>query len=662
VVPTADAPVLGAMRDMVSGLIIAAIIAMVVLLGALLWVLHRGEQEELQEALIKDILWVEQTLQFHLTTDEEKLQQIAQTLGRRPDNLVAAESQLQQVMAGNPELERLVWRNLDGRVLVALPPVAGNGEEAGGPEPVPEPNDYAYVAGTGRSLYGMARKRPEGTVIPLHVPVFDDRGLRGILTATISFNTLLSHQVPWWVAENYQLTIADADGAVLASRSHVAAQIDGPSHAIPFDPPGHGLVLSAIGYRSQTHLTRNLIVAVILCLACAVVGSLIALQRQARRRHVFELALRNETAFRRAMEESAIVGLRARTLDGRVLYVNRAFCDMVGYGAEEIVGRKPPMPYWMPEEAEATMQMHRAVIAGQAPAQGYELRWRRRDGKIIDVLTYEAPLIDADGRQAGWMGSVLDITDRKRAEDQASLQQEKLQQTARLIAMGEMASTLAHELSQPLAAIASYAAGCLNHATAGDISGDAMVVALDKLGQQAQRAGGIIRRVHDFVRKSDPVLQPCGVATILRDSVEFITADARKRGIGIRLDLPNEDVSVIADRILIEQVLLNLMRNGIEAMEQTKPSNGILAVSLRNDCGQVVVSVSDLGPGIPAGLADRLYAPFFTTKSAGMGMGLNICRTILELHHGRLWHEVNPGGGSIFSFTLPREAELVSGS
>lgn len=657
-------------RDTVSALIIAAILAIILLLGALLIVLQRSERDELQESLIKDILWVEQTLQFHLVTDEEKLQQAAAGLGQalsrdargRPADLAVIESQLRQIMAGNPEVERLVWHDAAGHLRLVLPPLQDQATPSGLPGPgalEPGPEDYSYAAASGKPRYGLPERGPDGVRIPLHVPVFDDRGLRGLLTAGISLDTLLSHQVPWWVAENYQLTITDAAGNLLAARSHVTARPDGPSHMVDFDPPGRGLLLSAVGYRSQTHLARNLIVAVILVLAVAVIGSLVALRRQARRRRAFEQALRSETAFRRAMEDSAIVGLRARTLDGRVLYVNKAFCDMVGYPADAIIGRKPPMPYWIPEESDTTMRMHQAAITGAAPSQGYELRWRRSDGQVIEVLTYEAPLIDADGRQAGWMGSVLDITDRKRTEEQARQQQDKLQQTARLIAMGEMASTLAHELNQPLAAIASYAAGCLNRAT-GEATPDAeMVSALQRLGQQAQRAGVIIRRVHEFVRKSDPVLQPCRIAEVLRDSVEFIAADARKRGIRLQLDIGDDAALVTADRILIEQVMLNLMRNGIEAMSQIEVAGRELTVTLQHRGAEVVITVGDRGPGVAPDIRERLFTAFVTTKAEGMGMGLNICRTIVELHRGRLWHEADPQGGSRFCFTLPLQLDMA---
>ena len=165
-----------------------------------------------------------------------------------------------------------------------------------------------------------------------------------------------------------------------------------------------------------------------------------------------EAALRNEHAFRKAMEDSVQAGLRARDLEGRITYVNPAFCAMVGWSAEELTGRMPPMPYWVDEEMEATRALHDRILAGEGPRRGFEVPFRRRNGEMFPVLIHEAPLIDANGRQTGWMSSVIDISDQKRAEELARQQQERLQSTARLITMGEMASSLAHELNQPLAA------------------------------------------------------------------------------------------------------------------------------------------------------------------------------------------------------------------
>jgi two-component system sensor histidine kinase DctS len=166
-------------------------------------------------------------------------------------------------------------------------------------------------------------------------------------------------------------------------------------------------------------------------------------------------------SFRTAMENSLVTGLRARDLEGRITYVNPAFCQIVGYPAEEIVGKLPPMPYWAPEAMAEYQTRFASVLAGKVTPQ-FETFFQRPNGERVPVLIFEAPLVDNDGKQTGWMGSILDISDRKRIEELNRQQQEKLQASARLATMGEIASMLAHELNQPLAAISSYTTGALN--------------------------------------------------------------------------------------------------------------------------------------------------------------------------------------------------------
>jgi two-component system sensor histidine kinase DctS len=412
-------------------------------------------------------------------------------------------------------------------------------------------------------------------------------------------------------------------------------------------------MLVATSYKTETGLLRNVLALAIVGLAATVLASLWALRRHMLGRLAAEQALSNEHAFRKAMEDSLLTGMRARDLEGRIVYVNPAFCRMTGYSAAELVGLKPPMPYWAPEEYEATLAMHQKVLAGLAPSQGVEVRLQRRNGERFDALIYEAPLIDAEGRHTGWMGSVLDVTERKRAEELARQQQEKLQFTARLVTMGEMASTLAHELNQPLSAIASYTTGCINRLEANNLPADELHNTLAKLAQQAQRAGRIIRRVHDFVRRSEPQRAPCAINAIIDEAIGLIGADARKRGVRIVQELADRLPELSADRVMIEQVLLNLMRNGMDAMQATPAAERQLVVATTAAEGGLLVSVADRGCGIAREISEHLFEPFFSTKPEGMGMGLNICRSIIEFHKGRMWVDANPQGGTIFRFTLP---------
>jgi signal transduction histidine kinase len=223
--------------------------------------------------------------------------------------------------------------------------------------------------------------------------------------------------------------------------------------------------------------------------------------------------------------------------------------------------------------------MHQAVLAGNAPVDGFEITFMRKNGERFNALVYEAKLIDGNGQHTGWMASVLDVTERKRAEELARQQQEQLQFTSRLVTMGEMASTLAHELNQPLAAIASYNTGCLNLLERPDCQPREIRPALEKIGVQAQRAGKIIRRVHDFVRKSEPKRAPCQLAEIIEDCIGFVEPDARKHHVRIECQLPPLP-PIPADRLMLEQVLLNLIRNGMEAMSGTPEAHRRLQIGI----------------------------------------------------------------------------------
>ena len=255
--------------------------------------------------------------------------------------------------------------------------------------------------------------------------------------------------------------------------------------------------------------------------------------------------------------------------------------------------------------------------------------------------------------RAAWLQIATDITLRKTTEEIVRQQQEKVQFTSRLMTMGEMASSLAHELNQPLTAITNYSQGILSRLQAGPVGRDELLPALEKTSSQAQRAGRIIRRIREFVKRSEPRRRPTPAARIVDDAIGFAEIDARKKGIAIVAsvaELPPLDV----DPILIEQVLLNLLKNAIDAMDHATVRRIDVEVRRTGD-SLAEIAVIDRGSGIPDEHRANLFQPFFSTKSEGMGMGLNICRSIIEFHQGRLTLEPNPepAGGTILRFTLP---------
>ena len=632
------------------------LVLLICALIALLWLLRHNEQEEERTSLIKDVLWLEQNLRFHLNGVEEQLQQLSIDLADQPEPRKIFRLRAAHLTKNTPEVSQLLWLSAEHQVLEGLP-------NARLPDEAISPSMTARNFEIAQRLAKQTYSEPffsgrEGAQIELATPIFRDKKFTGMLIAVLPLETLLGNLVPWWFTEKYKVQIVDDNDVQYASKT----RIQGPHsqvYEIPFDPPGYGLRLRVTSYQAGTSPLQSLLTAAIVVLALGVTWSLWIVRNLMKQRTQAEEALRAEHAFRTAMENSLTVGMRARDLNGKIIYVNPAFCKMTGFSSEQLVGTIPPMPYWIPEQLEEAYAMHQAVLAGEAPPDGFEMTFRRANGERFEALVYEARLIDGNGRHTGWMASVLDITERRRAEELARQQQEQLQFTSRLVTMGEMASTLAHELNQPLAAIASYNSGCLNLLQNPDCQANEIRPALEKIGVQAQRAGKIIRRVHDFVRKSEPKRAPCQVAEVIEDCLGFVEAEARKRQTQIESQLPPTLPCVPADRLMLEQVLLNLIRNAMEAMNETPASMRLLKVAAWQDGQEIRICVADQGTGITAETQQKLFTAFFTTKPEGMGVGLSICRSIIEFHRGRLWVEDNlesaTGQGASFYFTLPLE-------
>jgi two-component system sensor histidine kinase DctS len=639
-----EAPDVAEVVELVSVDPQGAVGLLLVLLITLLWLLHRNEIDEQRSTLIADVLWLEQSVRFHLDGNSEQLQQLALDLtrARQPARTVrSARPPHPQEQSGDPAAccgSTPPRRTVHGMPTQKLPRPAMRRRAR------IRSSRSIELSRLGKPIYSDAYRTTEGTQFEVYVPIFDDGQYRGTLLGVYSLNGLLKQQVPWWFAEKYQVRIVDGNGNLLASKSKNRCLADDaqlPGQLRParlrHGAAGHRLPWcrqsGADADRDADRRARR-----------RVFWSLWAVRGSDPATSLGEQALRSEYAFRKAMEDSLMVGMRARDLDGRVTYVNPAFLQMVGFSADELIGREPPMPYWAPEEMERTLQLHNKVLQGNAPHEGFEIRLMRKDGSRFDALIYEAPLIDADGTQTGWMGSIIDVTARKHAEELARQQQEKLQVTARLVTMGEMASTLAHELNQPLAAITSYNTGCLNKLESGNFNAGATQGSARQTRVQAQRAGHIIRRVHDFVRKSEPKLAPCDLAEVIDDSIGFIEGAAKNRGVRIVREIQGMRPELLADQVMLEQVLLNLMRNGIEAMSDTPAERRRLTIKLSQVDTQMEIRVIDRGPGIPPEVVEKLFTPLFSTKADGMGMGLNICRSIIEFHHGRLWVESESRG------------------
>ena len=322
---------------------------------------------------------------------------------------------------------------------------------------------------------------------------------------------------------------------------------------------------------------------------------------------------------------------------GELLYLNQRCRDAFGAGEPLINSR----------QIEARLQ---APAASHAEEHGGEFfdaarqRW---------YLLHSRPLRWVDAR-AVRLVVATDITDRKQTEELNRQQQEKLRLTSHLITVGEMASTLAHEINQPLAAIANYNMGCVRRLRAGSWDAQELLAAMEKAGMQAERAGRIIRRVRELVRRREPQLARCDVNSVISNAASVIEINAEKNHVRLNLELASGLPVVEADEIMLEQAILNLTRNGIESMQETPPEERELKIRSRvSQGGAIEIEITDTGCGIPEAIIENRFESFFTTKPDGMGMGLGIARSIMELHHGRLWATRNSGRGSTFHLTLP---------
>jgi two-component system sensor kinase FixL len=258
---------------------------------------------------------------------------------------------------------------------------------------------------------------------------------------------------------------------------------------------------------------------------------------------------------------------------------------------------------------------------------------------------------DAEGRAVRAVGAMADLTERKRAEAEIRRMQSELIHVSRLSAMGAMASTLAHELNQPLAAVSNFISGARRIAEKSDTPLD-LIGALEAASSGAQRAGEIVRRLRELVSRGTVSVQSEDLPRLIEEACVLGFVDEKLHGTSHRIELDPAARWVMADRVQIQQVLINLIRNAIDAVGQSRTRE--VAIATRADGSQIEISVADTGPGIAPEHLESLFSRFMTTKSGGMGIGLPISRTIVELHGGKIWTENRPEGGALFRFTLPK--------
>jgi PAS domain S-box-containing protein len=356
-----------------------------------------------------------------------------------------------------------------------------------------------------------------------------------------------------------------------------------------------------------------------------------------------------------AAVEQSPVSIVITDIRGDIEYVNPCFCRSTGYAAEEVRGRNPRILKSGETPDEEYRQLWLAITRGEEWAG--ELHNRKKNGELFWEFVRIIPLVSEKGEVTNFMAVKEDITLRKELTAREQMRQEQMLHHARLAAMGEMAAALAHELNQPLAAIANFSGVVEHQLTAAhpNLAQARDVVATIK--GQALRAGDIVWRIREFSRKQESRREPTDINALVSDVVRLADIAAKSREVVYEYDLAPGLPKVTVDRVQIEQVMLNLIRNGVEAMEDASGEKQLrLASRLTENGGAVRLSVSDFGCGLPDRVATDLFTPFFTTKPEGMGMGLSISRGIVEAHGGSLWASPNEEVGTTFHFTLPLQS------
>jgi two-component system, LuxR family, sensor histidine kinase DctS len=633
--------------------------------GVIVWAQRndRDERDELRRTMISDALSTEAQLRGRLEVEAAHLRTLATQMASLPRTSAALAGQ-PEVVAGFRRLWiSVTWLDVNNRIVAHVPEqVPALARVDGGVEDTAGVSSH-LVARVEKSLPAATNEAAgEAASDGGEVNRFDVSGEKAVVRYSPA--ALLKRGVPWWLTRKYDAQLVDGSDQVIASVDDTPLRsAAGPrdSYRVLVGGGMPGVYLELTQRELPAPWWRALPVVLVAGFLTLIGVATALLRREVRQVSRAELAWRTEVAWRGAMEDSALVALRARDGEGRLLYVNRTFCDMVGLPAEALLGLTPPMPYWPPDALDEVMFRNRRNLAGQAPREGYEARWRHSDGHILDVMVFESPLVNAVGQQIGWMGSIIDITARKRLEERERRQTEAMAHQARLTTLGEVASALAHQLNQPLAAIAGYNAGVLRSLERAGFTEPAVLQAVRRLGEQAAEAGRIVQRIREFLTRRAPQREPCDLAATLRRAVSLMQRDLARQQVRVDWALAADLPAVDADPVLIEQVLINLVRNAADEMAGAAAqagagatTGGRIRITLARASERFVrVDVDDDGPGLRGRTIEQLCAPFYSTKADGMGMGLAICRSVIEAHHGGMDAGASPLGGARLSFTLP---------
>ncbi len=377
------------------------------------------------------------------------------------------------------------------------------------------------------------------------------------------------------------------------------------------------------------------------------------LQSEIEYRQQAQERLHRSEARYRSLYHNTPVMMHSIDSEGRIVSVNDHWLRTLGYKRYEVLGRCSTAFLTDVSRQRMTKEVLPRLF-DQGAVSDIEYQMVKKDGRVIDVSLSAVTEPDIANGTMRSLAFLVDTTEQKRIQEKTLRHQGEMAYMARLSTVGELAAGLAHEINQPLTAICNYTQCCVMEMRDGRVHTEAMIQTLDKVSAQCVRVSEIVRRLRNLVGKGEPLRAQSEANHIVREAIALITPHAQSQGIAITLELSDRPLTIEADSIQIEQVILNLTNNAIEAMNNGQSHRRRLTIrTARLIDGSVEVACRDLGAGLPCDASQRIFEPFFTTKRRGMGMGLSISRTIVEAHGGRITAKSNPDGGATFAFTLP---------
>lgn len=785
---------------------LVAVLLFLAVIAVVFAYLRLEEIDREQEALRHDLEYAQQQLRLRLLERQDQLMRMARELGNREMDAEEFQTRAESLVNQYPELNSMSWIDERRRIKASYSSLSASHFRQAGETLTAGETESAFnlAREVQQPLYSQRSPSPDSlSLLELHIPLSWRNKFAGVMLVEYSVDGLYRFGVPAEVTARYAFSLHDAKGELLAGTSlpkrNPATRLlpwanPANEYEVPVSPVGNGLVLKARAYRTSLGVIGSGLFWLVCTLSAMTAWMLIANWRHTRRRMQAQQALLSETSFRRAMENSMLTGMRALDMQGRITYVNAAFCQMTGWSEADLVGKTAPFPYWPEADREKLTSRLNEELAGESAPGGIQVRIKRKNNTMFDARLYVSPLIDALGKQTGWMTSMTDITEpnrvreqlsasherfttvlealdasisvaplgsdellfanklyrlwfgtladghlqlvaqagvppsppsdeshdnvdafaglptdllpdteaesaevylelldkwlevrtrylswvdgrlaqmviatditaRRIAEEQSAAQTARAHTASRLITMGEMASSVAHELNQPLTAINNYCDGMVSRIKSKQISEEDLLGALEKTSKQAHRAGLIIQRIRSFVKRSEPNRSPSDVAGMVEEAVELADIELRRRNVRLTYYVAPRLPLLMVDPILIEQVLINLLKNAAESIDWAQRPTAQRSVKLRVEPRQLdgksvmEFTVLDSGQGLAPEVMERLYEAFYSTKTDGMGIGLSLCRSIVESHTGRMKAENIYNGaqvtGCCFSFWIP---------